>query len=366
MSSSPFLLSLAEDKSFLFSFLLLLCCCLSFSAFLCLVSSILLVSGFYFPFSFLLFFSSLFCDKLCQVSLMGDPSVNRVFAWTESSGSDVSADPFADDSDLDSQSSDELEAPFARHGPLLEADPESIHMQRLFWSQCTLGFVLDYRKFSIAYLQHLIRSAWHLRGAMTVMGRDSFYYVIHFESMEDLKYMCSEGPWSLDGVLLVLEKWRPNLVISKLHLNFVSIWVQLHGLPLEYQYPELAERMGHMIGSFEKIDWEDRLLRNIRFLRIKVRLNPWMPVVSGFMLRLDDATETWVQCRYERVHKLCTKCGLIGHTRSQCSESIDEVERMLICQRQRIQRLHQVPYAYDSLEPHFHNELRAYFNKRRC
>ena len=267
---------------------------------------------------------------------------------------------------MDSQSSDELEAPFARHGPLLEADPESFHMQRLFWSQCTLGFVLDYRKFSIAYLQHLIHSAWHLRGAMTVMGRDSFYYVIHFESMEDLKYMCSEGPWSLDGVLLVLEKWRPNLVISKLHLNFVSIWVQLHGLPLEYQYPELAERMGHMIGSFEKIDWEDRLLRNIRFLRIKVRLNPWMPVVSGFMLRLDDATETWVQCRYERVHKLCTKCGLIGHTKSQCSESIDEVERMLICQRQRIQRLHQVPYAYDSLEPHFHNELRAYFNKRRC
>ena len=160
MSSSPFLLSLAEDKSFLFSFLLLLCCCLSFSAFLCLVSSVLLVSGFYFPFSFLLFFSSLFCDKLCQVSLMGDPSVNRVFAWTESNGSDVSADPFADDSDLDSQSSDELEAPFARHGPLLEADPESIHMQLLFWSQCTLGFVLDYRKFSIAYLQRLIRSAW--------------------------------------------------------------------------------------------------------------------------------------------------------------------------------------------------------------
>ena len=91
--------------------------------------------------------------------------------------------------------------------------------------------------------------------------------------------------------------------------------------------------MGQMIGSFEKIDWEDRLPRNIRFIRIKVRLNPWMPVVSKFMLHLDDGTETWVQCRYERVHKFCTKCGLIGHTRSQCSESIDEVERMLIRQR---------------------------------
>nr|POE67631.1 hypothetical protein CFP56_26854 [Quercus suber] len=91
--------------------------------------------------------------------------------------------------------------------------------------------------------------------------------------------------------------------------------------------------MGQMIGAFEKIDWEDRLPRNLWFIRIKVRLNPWMPVVSGFMLRLDDGTETWVQCRYERVHKLCIKCGLIGHTRSQCSESMDEVERMLIRQR---------------------------------
>ena len=173
---------------------------------------------------------------------MGDSSVIRDFAWTESSGSDDGVDPFADESDFSSQSSDDLEAPFARHGPLLEADPDS------------------------------------------------------------------------------------------LRLNFVSIWVQLHGLPLEYHDPELAERMGQMIGAFEKIDWEERLPRNIRFMRIKVRLNPWLPIVSGFMLHLDDGTRTWIQCRYwgGGAHKLCTKCGLIGHARSQCNESMDEVEHMLI------------------------------------
>nr|POE81150.1 hypothetical protein CFP56_75245 [Quercus suber] len=100
--------------------------------------------------------------------------------------------------------------------------------------------------------------------------------------------------------------------------------------------------MGQMIGDFEKIDWEERLPRNIRFMRIKVPLNPWLPVVSGFMLRLDD-----------------------GHARSQCNESMDEVERMLIYQRHRIQRVYHVPFAFDTLEPQFHNELRAYFNKWR-
>lgn len=53
----------------------------------------------------------------------------------------------------------------------------------------------------------------------TVVGRDSFFYLIHFEKIEDLEDMCAKGPWVVDGALLVLEKWRPNLVINRLRLN---------------------------------------------------------------------------------------------------------------------------------------------------
>nr|POE68623.1 hypothetical protein CFP56_62623 [Quercus suber] len=68
---------------------------------------------------------------------MEEPFVTRDFVWIESSGSDVSADPFAYESDLSSQNSGDLDALFARHKPLLEVDPDSIHMQHLFWSQNT-------------------------------------------------------------------------------------------------------------------------------------------------------------------------------------------------------------------------------------
>ena len=99
-----------------------------------------------------------------------------------------------------------------------------------------------------------------------VVGRDSFSYLIHFESLEDPEHMCLKGPWSIDGAFLVLEKWQPNLVMNKMHLNFVSILVQLHGLPLEYQYPELAERIGQMIGLLRKLIRKNRLPKNIRFM----------------------------------------------------------------------------------------------------
>ena len=48
------------------------------------------------------------------------------------------------------------------------------------------------------------------------------FFIFHYYTLI-VEYMCSEGPWSIDGALLVLEKRRPNLVLSKLHLNFVSI-----------------------------------------------------------------------------------------------------------------------------------------------
>uniref|UniRef100_A0A7N2RCH7 CCHC-type domain-containing protein n=1 Tax=Quercus lobata TaxID=97700 RepID=A0A7N2RCH7_QUELO len=267
---------------------------------------------------------------------MDDPILSREFGWTESSESDVSDVPFASDVDSDLQSSEEDEVPFARHGPLLEADLEELCMQCEFWGHCAIGFILDYRRFSVSHLQHLISVAWRIRGAVKVVGRDSSFYILHFEYLEDLNHMCSEGPWSVDGALLVLEKWRPNLVISNLQVNYIAVWVQFHGLPVEYQYPELAERMGQCMGVFEKLDWEDRLPCNIRFMRARVRIDPWLPMVTGFMLRLDDGSRVWIQCRYERIHKLCIKCGIIGHTRGQCTHNMDDIEMMLVRQRFRI------------------------------
>ena len=221
---------------------------------------------------------------------MRDPFAARNFGWSKSSGSEVSSSPFIEESKSDSLGSEDDEAPFARHGPVLKADYENVDMQRGFWSHCAFGFVLDYRKFSIAYLQQLINSAWRIRGVAIIVGRDSFFYLIHFEKSEDLEDMCAKGPWVVDGALLVLEKWRPNLVVNRLHLNYVSIWVQLHGLPLEYQYPKLAKQMGQLIGFIKGVDWEDHIPRNIRFMQVCVRLDPWMPITYGFVLHLDDGS----------------------------------------------------------------------------
>uniref|UniRef100_A0A2N9E636 DUF4283 domain-containing protein n=1 Tax=Fagus sylvatica TaxID=28930 RepID=A0A2N9E636_FAGSY len=225
----------------------------------------------------------------------------------------------------------ELHAPLTRHGPVVRANPEDLALQREYWNMCAIVFLLDYKKFSIRHLQHLINSAWKIRGNVMVVGRESYNYILHFDVLDDLTYICEEGPWAVEGALLVLERWRPNLVIKGLQLNFVSLWIQLHGLPLEYQYPELSMQMGHIIGLFERIDWDANLPRNASCVS-----------------------------EYERLHKLCTKCGLIGHIKAQCTYLMEDV--ILHRQRQRIQNQFHVQYGYDPMEPHYINEIKAFYN----
>lgn len=96
--------------------------------------------------------------------------------------------------------------------------------------------------------------------------------------------------------------------IQNHHLGTV-IWS-----PLDYEYPDFDMQLGQMIGLVDKVDWEPDLPRNIHFMRVRVQIDPWLPLFVGFMINLDDGTKQWIQCRYERVLKVCTRCGLSPQT----------------------------------------------------
>uniref|UniRef100_A0A2N9ETE7 Reverse transcriptase domain-containing protein n=1 Tax=Fagus sylvatica TaxID=28930 RepID=A0A2N9ETE7_FAGSY len=159
--------------------------------------------------------------------------------------------------DMDASSNDELDlhAPLARHGPVLRANHADVAIQREYWNNYTIAYLLDYRKFSVRHLQHIIDS-----------------------------------------------------------------------------YPDLVIQMGQMLGVYERIDWDANIPLNIRFMRIRVRMNPWLPLIAG-------------------------------HTRTQCTYLMADVEQLIHRQRQRIQDELHVQYGFDPLEPHFVNELRAFYNR---
>ncbi|KAF7839239.1 Pyruvate carboxyltransferase [Senna tora] len=234
----------------------------------------------------------------------------REIGWDDSSDSDEGEDIEEMQESLAFQNIPPVE-PQPANAPIVSLEPEFLHLNRRFWEKCLIGLLIDSRKFKVSRMQSIIDHFWFLRGPVRVVGRVKRFYVIHFEIDADRQQILNEGPWAMQGGLLSMFPWEPNLALSHLLVTEVAVWVQLWNLPLEYQTPLMAEKIGSLMGEVREIDWAPTLPRNLRFLRI--------------------------QCKYERLFRLCRGCGRIGHLPQDCDRSREKVDLSLDAQRQWIQ-----------------------------
>ncbi|XWS33210.1 hypothetical protein CRYUN_Cryun22dG0061200 [Craigia yunnanensis] len=150
----------------------------------------------------------------------------------------------------------------AKRGPIIPFHFEEQESSRMFLQQCLIGSILDLRRFSVETMQRLINRAWQLREGITIIGRDGNNYIFHFNNPNDRRFMLLNGPWSINGALLIFEIWQPNTPLRS-HSITNTLWVQLWRLPLEYQQPIFACRIAQAISELSLVDWDSVVLRTL-------------------------------------------------------------------------------------------------------
>ncbi|KAI9119456.1 hypothetical protein K1719_009332 [Acacia pycnantha] len=102
-------------------------------------------------------------------------------------------------------------------------------------------------------------------------------------------------------------------------LQSVSVWAQIHNVPLEALCLENAITIGGYLGEVmiaENPHYNGRFLRN--FLRSRVVLDLRKPLAAGFWLPRPDGKKVWLSIRYEKLQSFCYTCGKIGHDYRCC------------------------------------------------
>ena len=74
-----------------------------------------------------------------------------------------------------------------------------------------------------------------------------------------------------------------------------------------------------------------------------------------------DGVMTWVEFRYERVHKVSKRWGLIGNFAPHYLHQNSDIERMINDQMEAIQRRFDYDTGYNLNEILFTNNLRVFF-----
>ncbi|KAI8012263.1 hypothetical protein LOK49_LG06G02419 [Camellia lanceoleosa] len=211
----------------------------------------------------------------------------------------------------------------------MELDDSTWQLEQHELARCLIGFVTDVRRFGSYLMQMHVNELWHLEGSVHVYGRSKNHFVFLFEQVGDMHRSVDNGPYAIQGALLIIDYWKPDLILDRLLFDKMMVWVQLYGLPLECFTEEAGVHLGRAVGDVVKVDIDSLMPRNIRFLRLRVWVPLDKPLISGFFLKFRDGQQHWISCRYERVCKISRNCGRIGHTLTNCATSFDEAQRQI-------------------------------------
>lgn len=88
--------------------------------------------------------------------------------------------------------------------------------------------------------------------------------------------MIYNAPWLTQGYFISFFHWMLEKPLSFLYFSSFPVWVQVHGLPLDYYNMKMASFLAEHLGQFLRFDKES-MFRN-RGLRFQI-------LISKFSLR---------------------------------------------------------------------------------
>ncbi|KAI8551091.1 hypothetical protein RHMOL_Rhmol06G0157900 [Rhododendron molle] len=248
-----------------------------------------------------------------------------------------------------------------QRGWLFPTDPIIFSQLRTLWEKTLLGHFIDDRYFSKATIQQVVNSFWHTKGPVFVEKR-SGVFCFHFKDLYDIECILAEQPWNVHGAVPVLQPWAPNTILPQLHFPAMDVWVQAHNIPIECYYSNLAHLLGSAAGHLLQVDWSNIRTRSLDFFRFKVRIHTDEPLIPGAFIELLEGDFHWISFRYERIFRVCYKCGRIGHSNNACNSSLVEALDSLHRRYNESPFSSTLPLILENNKPMFSPALRALRN----
>ncbi|XP_030970768.1 uncharacterized protein LOC115991172 [Quercus lobata] len=190
-----------------------------------------------------------------------------------------------------------------------------------------VGKLLADRNINKNAVKAIILKVWRTSKGVQIVDLKENIFVFKFACEGDKKRILELGPWNIEGFPLILKQWHQNMSVDDLDFSSIPLWVQIHGLHIEYMSKENAEEIGALVGEVLEVDFTGSGgVCMSKFLRVKVVLKVEDPLLSGFFLDRNTQPNLWIRFKYERIVEFCFKCGRLGHLKARCLWADAEVK----------------------------------------
>ncbi|XP_021766231.1 uncharacterized protein LOC110730716 [Chenopodium quinoa] len=218
--------------------------------------------------------SSQFRQKVAHSNMAKRNGGERaLFSSSDSHGGDDESD---DALPLDCDSDDES-------CPNILLTKEEKQRLRKPW-QNALIIKLFEKKLSYEVLMKRLTIKWSLKGELSLTDLGLAYYIARFTNMEDYHFVLTQGPWLIGDSYLTIRKWVPNFVADEAPIKFLTAWVRIPQLSIEYFDKQFWHKIGSKIGKVISIDRNTEAMSRGQYIRFSIEVDLSKPLLSKFRL----------------------------------------------------------------------------------
>lgn len=189
---------------------------------------------------------------------------------------------------------------------------------------CLVGRFLTEKSINLRAMRTKMADVWKPTMGISIKELEQGLYLFQFFHKEDMNWVVKGGPWSFDNAMLALEPVGEYEDPVKVPLWHVSIWIQIHELPMGLMTESVGKALGNFFGEFLEYDTKNNTSIWREYMRLRVKLDVRKPLKRKKKITKKDGKEITVTCKYERLGEFCFLCGLFSHTERFCRKFIDK------------------------------------------
>nr|GEU64623.1 hypothetical protein [Tanacetum cinerariifolium] len=88
------------------------------------------------------------------------------------------------------------------------------------------------KRVAFPVVENYVFNVWGKFGIQKVMMNAKGFYFLKFSSMKGVDDVLENGPWMIQQVPNILNKWPPSTSLTKENHSSVPIWVKMHNVPM--------------------------------------------------------------------------------------------------------------------------------------
>ncbi|KAF4400687.1 hypothetical protein G4B88_001242 [Cannabis sativa] len=186
-----------------------------------------------------------------------------------------------------------------------------------------LGKLFCHTRLGRKAIQGSLNNAWASISGWSWKEREDGLLQFSFRTSFDAENVLLRRPWLVCGYLLVLMPWPSWLTPEEVKFDHTPIWVRLKSIPPFYwNKTNLQEMAGKVSKVYELPRHIEKNFERGSFgmgtLRFRATVELSKPLFSGFFLWRTGIKDLWLQYQYEKLPRICYKCGLMTHEHKFC------------------------------------------------